>query len=39
MANNYTESVAIERRDAIENMNFIFKLRIIVLFSFSLIQS
>lgn len=35
MANNYTESVAIERRDAIENMNFIFKLRIIVLFSFS----
>lgn len=35
MANNYTESVAIEKRDAIENMNFIFKLRIIVLFSFS----
>lgn len=35
MANNYTESVAIEKHDAIENMNFIFKLRIIVLFSFS----
>lgn len=35
MADNYTESVAIEKRDAIENMNFIFKLRIIVLFSFS----